>query len=243
MKRRLIALLAVAATCLPSLAEGSDFGMWYSIDASHKLSRQWSYDVGAQLSNRNNMKTLDSWKLGLDVGYKPVRWLKLSVGYSLIDKNRDERLKLHSDGTPNKWTPSYWGLRHRFRVSATGSVDWGRFSFSLRERYQLTYRLEADGKKYDVDNDEWDPVKAKTKHQLRSRLQVEYNIPRCKVDPFASVEMFNGKDGVEKMRYQVGVEYKWRKRHSFSLTYRFQDYTDEDDASYHLVGLGYQYKF
>ncbi|MCR4919958.1 MAG: DUF2490 domain-containing protein [Prevotella sp.] len=246
--KRLSSLFAAAVVALPSLAEGSDFGMWYGVEVSHKLTQQWSFDANAELSNRNNTKTLDSWQLGLEASYKPVKWLKLSAGYYLKDKNRQEKLTMHSDGqTPNKWTPGYWGLRHRVKVSLTGSIDWGRFSFSLRERYQLTYRPEADGKKYDVDNDEWDPVKAKTSHTLRSRLQVDYNIPRCKIDPFAGVEMFNGKDGIEKMRYQVGVVYKWRKQHSFDLTYRYQHYydsaDDDDNTGEHLIGLGYKYKF
>ena len=132
-------------------------------------------------------------------------------------------------------------------MSLAGSVDWGRFDFSLRERWQYTYRPVAKGKKYDVDNDEWDDVKSKGKHALRSRLQIGYNIPKCKVDPFVNVEMFNYQGGERKMRYQVGVEYKLNKQNVFGLAYRYQtvnnDDDDDGDANSHLIGLSYKFKF
>jgi outer membrane autotransporter protein len=75
---------------------------------------------------------------------------------------------------------------------------------------------------------------------------VEYDIAQCKFDPFANVEMFVDDSGIQKMRYQVGVDYKYRKQHTFALTYRYQKVnTDDDDfeVSSHLLGLSYKYKF
>ena len=56
-----------------------------------------------------------------------------------------------------------------------------------------------------------------------SGFQAEYDIPRWKFDPTASVEMFNDNNGIQKMRYQFGVDYKYKKYHVFSLSYRFQN--------------------
>ena len=80
---------------------------------------------------------------------------------------------------------------------------------------------------------------------LRSRLQVSYDFPHWKFDPFANVEFFNGKT-LEKTRIQAGVEYKYQKKHIFTLTYRYQNVNAEDDdleTNRHLIGIGYKYKF
>ena len=247
--KHFLSTLLATLFALPTMAGGDDFGLWYSLEASKRLAPAWSLGAEAELRTRNNTKTLDRWSLGLSVTFKATPWLKASAGYTLLDNHNPEKISWQDDepNVPNKWTPSYWGLRHRCNVSLTGSVDLGRFGLSLRERWQYTYRPLAKEKKYDVDNDEWDDVKSKGKHALRSRLQVDYNIPKCKVDPFANVEMFNYQGGERKMRYQAGVEWKLSKQHVFQLAYRYQtvnnDDDDDGDTNSHLIGLGYKFKF
>ena len=248
MEKRLITLLLLLfATHAGLLAQSNDFGMWYELSAEKKLSKQWSGGVEAMYRSRNNARTGDRWSVAVDAEYKIVKKLKASAGYAFLRDNFKEEMDLKSDGFRyNKWTPSYWGTRHRFHVDLSGSYDIGRFSLSLRERWQYTYRPEAEGKKYDFDEEAWKPVKGKGKHVWRNRLQVEYDIAQCKFDPFANVEMFVDDSGIEKMRYHVGVDYKYRKQHTFALTYRYQKVnTDDDDfeVSSHLLGLSYKYKF
>ena len=48
------------------------------------------------------------------------------------------------------------------------------------------------------------------------------------------------------MRYQAGTDYKIKKRHVLSLTYRYQSVNSNDDdneANCHMIGLGYKFKF
>jgi long-subunit fatty acid transport protein len=225
----------------------SDFGMWYELGAEKKLSKNWNVSAEAEFRTRNNTRTADRWSLGLGAEYRIVKGLKASAGYIFLNDNSPEEFDMKKDGVrPNKWTPSYWSSRHRFSVSLSGSVDWGRLNISLRERWQYTYRPEAEGKKYDFDEEAWQSVKGKGKNVLRSRLQLGYDIPHWKLDPFANVEMFNDKSGIQKMRYQVGVDYKYNKKHIFALTYRFQNVNgddDDNDVNGHLIGLSYKYKF
>jgi long-subunit fatty acid transport protein len=227
-------------------AQGNDFGAWYEIGAEKKLSRQWSLGGEAEFRTRNNMRTADRWSVSLNAEYKFGKHLKASGGYTLMADNNAEELDLKSDGmTPNKWTPSYWGLRHRFNLSLQGSIKWQRLSLSLRERWQYTYRPEAEDKRYDIDNDVWTNRKGKGKNVLRSRLEAGYDIPNWKFDPYVNAEMFNDKSGISKMRYTIGIEYKWQKKHVFGLSYKYQNVThDEDDldANSHIIGLSYKYK-
>lgn len=263
---RLLAVsLTIAAFLLPfscAIAQ-TDFGMWYELGAEKKLSKKWSASAEAEFRTRNNSRTADRWSAGLSAEYKIAKWqlgssklsLKASGGYTLLYDNNPEKLSYKKSGDPKKWTPSYWGVRHRLNVSLGGSLDWKRLSVSLRERWQYTYRPEAEGKKYafiyNVDDEisgyNLEPVNGKGKNVLRSRLEVGYDIARCKFDPFVNVEMFNDNSGIQKMRYQAGIDYRLKKQHIFTLTYRYQHVKDKDDADpetdCHLIGLGYKYKF
>ncbi len=242
----LVALLLCQAVSGDVMAQSDDFGMGYELGAEKKLSSKWSVGAEAELRTRNNSRTMDRWALGVNAEYKIIKGLKASAGYTFLNDNNPEELDLKSDGVRyNKWTPSYWGVRHRFNVSLTGNMDFGRLNVSLRERWQYTYRPQADDKKYDFDEECWTFVKGKGKNVLRSRLQLAYDIPHWKFDPFFNVEMFNDKSGIQKMRYQLGVDYKIQKKHIFGLTYRYQTVNDDDEneGNIHLIGLSYKYKF
>jgi len=227
-------------------AQSADFGMWYSIGAEKYIDNKWSVEGEAEFRNRNNLKTADRFSVGVDLSYKIAKGLKASAGYSFLYDNNEE-MTYYTDGSYKKWTPSYWGARHRFNVTLTGSLKLDRFKFQLRERWQYTYRPEKTTERYDCADEEWEEkvVRGKGKNVLRSRLQVSYDIRNSKVDPFASVELFNAWN-VQKMRYQVGLEYKLKKQHVFELAYRYQTVTDDDDdneADRHMIGLSYKYKF
>ncbi len=243
MKKLTILLMLLPATAMAQ----DDFGVWYSAGAEKKIDKRWSVGVEAELRTRNDSRTIDRWDLGADVEYKIAKHLKASAGYTFLRDNNKEKISLHSDGTYNNWRPSYWGSRHRFHVDLTGSLDVGRLSLSLRERWQYTYRPSSTTRRYDFDNSLWEDteVSGRGKNVLRSRLQVDYNIPKCKVDPYASVELFNAWS-VKKVRYTVGAEWKIKKSHTLGLFYRFQDVRGDDgdnQADTHIVGLGYKFKF
>lgn len=248
MERNLIILtLTLFMATGTAKAQSDDFGTWYEVGAEKKLSRKWNMAAEAEFRTRNDMKSAERWSIGLSAEYKLARNLKASAGYIFLYDNYAEVLDLKADGlTPNKWTPNYWGVRHRLNLTLTGSADWQRFKFSLRERWQYTYRPEAEGKRYDIDKDLWTDVRGKGKSVLRSRLQVDYDIPNWKFDPYVSAEMFNDKGGIKKMRYTVGVDYKLRKKHVFGLSYKYQRVNGDDDdssANSHILGLSYKFKF
>ena len=225
----------------------ADFGMNYELGVEKKLSRKWNVAAETELRTRNNSRTLDRWSMGMGAEYKLLKGLKVAAGYTLLYDNNKEVLDLKRDGLRfNKYTPSYWGIRHRIYAGISGSIDWQRFTIGLRERWQFTHRIEANGKKFDFDEETWTSVKAKDKHVLRSRLQIGYDIAHWKFDPTVNVELFHDKNGLQKVRYQLEVDYKLHKTHVFSLTYRFQKVNsddDDNDIDSHLIGLGYKYKF
>ena len=266
-----------------SMVAQSDFGVWTSIEASTKLNKQLELSLEGEYRTQSNSALTERIATGISLSYKnkKVPFLKADVGYSVMsmyglgettikyEKNDEGGYELDDDGNlipkhKNVDSP-YWYTRHRTTASLTGSVKWGRFKFSLRERYQFTHRMRSYcdreryyyfGKplyKWDYELEDFgqpetlvDEKKAKSDHKLRSRLSVSYDIKQCPFEPFAEVEVYNELDNAfayDKIRYTVGADYKINKEHKLTFYYRYQDYADIDEVSGHVLGIGYAFEF
>ena len=247
-KQLVLGLLLLCAAMLPLQSRADDSGLIVSAEASHKIKKGLNVDFGTEFRSRNHFRTADRVSFGASISYKVLPWLKASGGYDLLIDNNHEKITYQDDGVSyNNWRPSYWGVRHRFNVTLTGSYKVQRVELSLRERWQYTYRPSKIIDNFDFDEGEWEDheVRGKGKNMLRSRLQVEWDIPKCKFDPFASVEFHTARE-LEKTRFIVGVDHTIKKTHEFKLYYRYQTVNsngDDDEPNIHMVGLGYTYKF
>lgn len=255
-RNRLKALLALLMVSAAVLAQ-SEGGLILGVEAEKKIDRKLSVGLEADLRSRNDFKTLDRWSLGLSASFKLSKVLKADAGYQLLDYNMREKVEYYTSQKGNakiKWRPGYWGVKHRLHASVTGSYKLQNgLKFSLRERWQYTYRPEAETERYKMNIarqtmtlDEGYTRGGKGKNQLRSRLQVELDKKRALLTPFASMELYNSW-AIEKIRYTVGTDIRLSKQHSLSVYYRFQDMHNVDEEDYdpdmHYVGLSYKFKF
>lgn len=246
-RKRLILLVLLFTALMPAGLQADDSGLILSAEASRKIRKGLNVSIEAEFRSRNNFRTADRVSIGGDVSYKLLPWLKASAGYNLLIDNNREKITYNDDMSYNNWRPSYWGLRHRFNVSLTASYKVRRVEFSLRERWQYTYRPSKIIDNFDFDEGLWEDheVRGKGKNVLRSRLQVEWDIPKCKFDPFASVEFHTSRQ-LDKTRFIVGVDHTIKKTHNFKLYYRCQVVNgsgSDDESNIHMLGLGYTYKF
>ena len=244
-RKRLILLVLLFTALMPQGLQADDSGLILSAEASRKIRKGLNVGFEVEFRSRNDFRTAERVSLGASVSYKLLPWLKASGGYNLLIENNREEITYNDDLSYNNWRPSYWGVRHRFNVSLTASYKVRRVEFSLRERWQYTYRPEKMIDNFDFDEAEWEDhkVRGKGKNVLRSRLQAEWDIPRCKFDPFASVEFHNSKH-LDKTRFIVGVGHTIKKTHDFKLYYRYQlTGSHSSDPNIHMLGLGYTYKF
>lgn len=264
MKRiLLIAFLSLLTSHLLPLsvsAQSDDFGLDFNLEAEKKLSKQWSLSLEGELRTRNDAKTNDRWSIGLGVDYKVAKWLKASAGYTFLYDNNEkmsyfeatDEAVLDGDaevGDPKKYA-KYWAPRHRFNVSLTATQKLGDFKFSLRERWQYTYRpAYTVDERWSYLNNAYDGKEktydGKGKNVLRSRLQVEYDKKGLAITPYANVELFNAWS-LQKTRYTVGLDWKLSKQHTLGAFYRYQTVrTDDDDnePNIHLLGIIYKFKF
>ena len=256
VKSAIFAVLMGTFTTLPVKAQ-SEGGLLLGAEVEKKLTKEMSVSAEAGFRTRNDFKTVDRWSGGVALDYKITKWLKADAGYTLLYDNNREKIN-----TVNEWwRPSYWGTRHRFNASLTVDHKFSNnIHVSLRERWQYTYRPENDTERYYFEDypsekwtgsmDGWTPKNkvrdSKSKNQLRSRLQVEYDKKRALLKPYASVEFYNSL-GIEKVRYTVGTDIKLAKQHALDVYYRFQDQRHVDESDYdpdmHYLGIGYKFKF
>ena len=172
-RKRLILLVLLFTALMPQGLQADDSGLILSAEASRKIRKGLNVGFEVEFRSRNDFRTAERVSLGASVSYKLLPWLKASGGYNLLIENNREEITYNDDLSYNNWRPSYWGVRHRFNVSLTASYKVQRVEFSLRERWQYTYRPEKMIDNFDFDEAEWEDhkVRGKGKNVLRSRLQ------------------------------------------------------------------------
>ena len=243
MERGIRFALVLSALLLTSVgvkAEGDDFGIWTEANVEKKVSRNLSIDAGVEMRTRDHVKTVDRWSGSIGASYKLTDWLKASADYTFLYDNNE---KWNDKQTK---VASFWGVRHRFNVSLTGSVDFGNLSVSLRERWQYTYRPEKTVERTKVSNGKVEDktYNGKGKNVWRNRLQLKYKLTSL-WRPYVNGETYVAGSGLEKYRLSAGTEIRLSKKHSFDVKYLFQKSCsdDDDEGNHHILGFGYTFKF
>ena len=265
----LSALFMLAPVCGASAQSVNDsYGIWATFEASKKINKKFKVVGDVELRTTNFVKDIERATIGAKVEYKAFKWLKTNVGYSFMYTQKPETKSFKDpveDEEGNVFHEynidhAYWTIRNRVYATISGEYKVGRFEFGLRERLQYTrtnsttidetkYRYDlGEDPLFSIDDNEWvittEPEIKETKHNLtlRSRLNVKYDIPNCKVNPFASVELYTRLDewkGCDKLRYRIGASYKINKKNSISLYYLYQQVNDDDEPGGHAIGLEY----
>ena len=262
-----IFLLLVSLLALPALAQ-SDLGLWTGLTFEKEFGKRFSLDAGVDFRAAENITRESRWAASLGAGYKVNKHLKLGAGYIFItDRNPWEyKVNYNDEGEMKGYNVdhAYWRNKHRAFFEATGKVKAGRFSFSLRERYQFTHFVadstERDryrgvvtsdypGKQYNgyaYSETVMDHKGSKNRHYLRSRLKVEYDIRKCPLTPIVSYEVYNNlSEGfdLDKSRLSAGLEWKVTKKVNISAAYLFQTGADDDsDGDEHIIDIGFKFE-
>ena len=175
MKTRILVIFAIVlpAFGFPSLKAQTDVdldpevGGRLSVSVDKKLARGLHVSLEEEIRMDNNFGSFDRFHTTLGLSYKVNDYLKLGVGYAMINPYSS------SNG-------AFKSSRHRLMLDATGSLRFGDWRLSLRERFQATYR-SGDMNEYQ------NPRTALT---LKSRLKLSYKGLR-RLEPYAYVELRN----------------------------------------------------
>lgn len=210
----------------------NDFGIWSSVAVSKSLSKKAT--IVGELENRtaDNSSLISRWGVQLGASYKVVKFLSIGAAYQFQYYNDIK----YSDFQP----------RNRFIVYGQGKYKWENFSFSLRERFQLTTKDESDRIKA---SGKINTYKINPSSVWRNRLKVEYDIHKSHFSPYASFESFyqlNNPDGnaFEGLRYTVGTSYKINKRNFLDISGIYHKEINADEpTNQSVISLGYTYNF
>lgn len=160
-----------------------DFGGRLSLSVDKKLARGLHLNLEEEVRLDNNFQSLNRLQTTLALSYKVNDYLKVGLGYALINPYSQSNSTFKS-------------CRHRLMVDATGSVSFGNWRFSLKERFQATYR---SGEMNTYQN-------PRTALTLKSRLKATYKgLQRW--EPYAYIELRNTFNAPVINAYYTGSEY------------------------------------
>lgn len=162
-----LALLPVGAAAQTEESLDPEVGGRMAFTLDKKIVKGLHVSIEEELRFDNNFGAFDRFHTTLGASYKVLPYLKVGLGYSLING--------YSSSNSAFKTP-----RHRAFVDVTGSYRFGDWTVSLRERVQMTHRTDSF-------NEYQNPANA---WALKSRVKVTYKGLR-RWEPYASFELRN----------------------------------------------------
>ena len=135
MKKIVLAL----ALLMPLSAFGQSFstGGRASVGVDLKLAKGLHIEAEEEVRAADSFAGLGSLHTTLGVTYKPLSFLKVGAGYTLINP-----YKIDKDLGDDNYYTGFWAPRHRLFADVTGTLKAGHFNFSLRERLQFTHNAD-----------------------------------------------------------------------------------------------------
>lgn len=224
---------------LVSKAESrSDYNTWISFNVEKGVAKNFSVGGRAEFRTQDHFSKTDYWILRLLANYKPLPWLKLTIGYDFMGNKKFDK----SNGYIT--LPSFYKDIHRAFLDVTGTYSVNQFTFSLRERYiyatdtpmYLDY-LDSSG-----EMQRWEYSPRKHSHLLRSKLKISYAIKDTAFSPFISNELFIGRI-FEQSRTCAGTGIKINGVNSISIYYMWQyKGTSAPKLNNHVICVDYNVK-
>ena len=160
-------VLPMMAFSQTDVALDPEFGGRVSISVDKRITKGLHVSLEEEVRFDNNFGSLDRLQTTLALSYKVHPNIKLGLGYALINGYGAN-------------SGSFKNMRHRLIADVTGTLHYGNWNFSLKERFQVTRRT-GDFNVYQ------NPRNALT---LKSRLKAQYK-GFGKLQPYAYFEVRN----------------------------------------------------
>ncbi len=142
MKKTLLAL-ALALVPAFAFAQSASFAGRASVEADYKIMKGLHLSVGEEIRSNDNFSALGSLRTTVGMTYKPIKYLKVGLGYTLINPWKNGKEIELTDGSTTTYN-GFWAPKHRFFADVTGIVRFGDVQLSLRERVQMDHNGDSD---------------------------------------------------------------------------------------------------
>ena len=264
MKKLLVSLALLLPLCAAAQTS-TEFLARTSVGADYKIQKGLHLNVEEEIRLADQLSGLDNMRTTLGITCKPVKFLKIGAGYTLINPYKASK-------------SSFNAPRHRLFADVTGYLRTGDFQFSLRERLQFTHRCGdfntfqttpnalALKSKLAVKYKGWMYVEPYAAFEVRTALNdpwvtLQYNSdgtpvevydtdknPSSKsyhyyvIDNTAYSHLYNN-----RYRMQLGADIQFSKQHTLT-PYLLMDYCsdygiDTDGSGAHLYSAAYSDTF
>ncbi len=215
MKRKSSIWIVLSLMLVSSALMGQDV----ENEMSYRTALQLNYEISKDLKLSFEPQVRFDNDLSIDKSL-----LEFGLEYEIFDIlywGADYRLII----SPQEDDPTEYYNRIAFGLTA--KKKFGRFSPSLRLQYSNYADDEVSDKEF-----------------LRYKAGVKYNIPKCKITPFVSVEAFQelADNKLYKMRYSSGLSYKIKKNNYINVSYKL-DYFNLEYKNKHIIEVAYKYNF
>lgn len=217
MKKKIGIFLLVALIAGNSMAQDDEPGGFRSGIAIEKdFSKKFSIGVEGEYRTLGFSLETERYTFGIGTDYEIFKNFKLGIGYEYQKVQDSYSWGFSSLGVDSARV--WMQPRHRVQGQMSYKYEIGKFSLSLRERAQATYKNDLDRIKQNGDTNF---ARVNPDFTWKNRLKIEYNIPKCKIDPSFSVETYMllsdpdiANPYFTKLKYTLGLEYKINKKNS-----------------------------
>lgn len=223
--KKIFLLIAFSLLLLSNRAISQEvYGLWTGVEVTKPLSNSLSVSVVPELRMTSSPLRVDDMLLEANIAFKPLKWLQLVGGYRysrFYESDFDDRFN-----------------GHRYSIAVQPKLELGRFTFSYRGQYQhsMIYWYDMG---YSIE----------TKDNFRNRLQISYNIPKTKIEPFVMGELYYDltsakQNEFNRLRARAGVTYPLNKRNEIEVFCQYQTKLNSNtpETSY-VLGIFYSFSF
>ena len=215
MEKKYIITLIILAFVLANYAQTTvnEFQGRTSAEIVFKPIKKLSLNFSPELRFDEDF-SIDNYHFQLQADYKFSKVFKAGVRYRFVVNPKDVKETEYA---------SRYGLFLKFKKKFNDFTPYVRLSYT---------------------NDADEDIETERSNYIRYKAGMKYNIPKCKINPFIGLEAFQqlSGDGLYKMRYFAGAEYKLFKNNYIQAQYKF-DYYRTSYTNKHIVSLTYKFKF
>lgn len=179
-------------------AQENDFQIWGDVSAKYKINKKIRLNAALGVRSFENSQLIKKYYADLGFKYKFNKRISTAVKYRFSDYH------FYNDVST-----------HRLSLDAEYSFKkWGRARLGIRERVEYEWLVV-------------NPVSVGDDVNLRSKIEMTYDIRKTKIEPYISVEHYlglNGKrEGLTKLlRFTFGAEIPVNKWSDLAVLYRIQ---------------------
>jgi hypothetical protein len=200
-----------------------DAGMWNTISIEKEISKKFSAGIDEELRLRDNFAQLNLLYTNFGASYKPIKGVKLSLIYRLIEKYEGTNIT--------------FSFRDRLMFDASYKYKLNNWSISYRSRIQAEVRNYYTSRLGKIPEWFW-----------RNKFELKYAINK-KFEPYIGAEFRYqikdprnpySDDGWHRLRKFAGIDYNIDNNNSVGIYYLIQtEFGVTNPQNLYILGLQY----